>query len=83
MIDKNKVRKHFNKSAATYDEYAGLQKRIAEELVEQVKSLGIKPRSILDIGAGTGYVSLSLAKVFPQSKVVSFDIAHGMNCRSK
>jgi ubiquinone/menaquinone biosynthesis C-methylase UbiE len=45
-------------------------------LFSQFKSL--KPEIILDIGAGTGFFSVQLAKYFPPAKVFACDISHEM-----
>lgn len=45
-------------------------------LFSQFKSM--KPEIILDIGAGTGFFSVQLAKYFPPAKVFACDISHEM-----
>jgi len=50
-----------------------------EELVEWIKDdlIGAQKKalSILDIGTGSGCIAISLAKIFPQSKVTALDVS--------
>lgn len=78
MIDKNKVRRSFNDHAASYDGSAHLQRRVAEELAERIKMLDLCPSAILDIGTGTGYIPLSLGRLFPAASIQACDLARGM-----
>ncbi len=43
----------FEKHAKTYDSYALIQKKVAKELVQK---LDFKPKTILDLGCGTGEI---------------------------
>lgn len=78
MIDKKKIKRSFNAHAASYDQAAHLQRRVAGELAERVRALGISPASLLDIGTGTGYISLALGECFPSAAVQACDLARGM-----
>jgi len=46
--------KEFSKNAATYAEYNIIQKEVARHLLNGIKS---KPKTILDLGAGSGAIS--------------------------
>ena len=50
-VDKARVRAHFDRSAARYDEVAVLQRRCGEHLDERLELIRIEPRTILDLGA--------------------------------
>jgi malonyl-CoA O-methyltransferase len=76
--EKLPVRRSFGLAASTYDSVAGLQRRMGEELVEELKGRAAKPRRIVDIGAGTGYPSHLLAGSFPGAELVLLDIAETM-----
>ncbi len=78
MINKKKIRKNFTNCATSYDRYARLQQRVAEEVVKRVKALGIRPTHILDIGSGTGFIALALKKVFGSASIQACDSAYGM-----
>jgi malonyl-CoA O-methyltransferase len=77
-LDKKKIAKSFSRYAETYDRFANLQKSLARELVDTVKSLGISPANILDIGTGTGEVAFLLHQAYPKAKITGCDIAPGM-----
>jgi malonyl-CoA O-methyltransferase len=83
MINKSRLKKAFNRSATTYDEYAKIQAVVAEELVCMVKALNIVPTQVLDIGSGTGAIALSLSKLFSTSKIFGCDIALAMAKRAE
>ncbi len=75
---KEKIKKHFSKSAVTYDENAALQRGMGDRLIAMIKSVEAEPAAILDIGAGTARDAIKLAKIYQGAKIVACDIAHGM-----
>ncbi|KPJ59597.1 MAG: hypothetical protein AMJ42_01865 [Deltaproteobacteria bacterium DG_8] len=78
MIDKERVKRSFNIHALSYDQSAHLQQKVAEEVIERVRAWGIYPARILDIGTGSGYIALTLKKLFPYTTSQACDIAYGM-----
>jgi len=78
MIDKTFVKKSFNVGAATYDDNAGLQKRLLESLLEFADCGHMQPDRILDIGIGTANLSIRLARMFPGARVHGCDLAENM-----
>lgn len=78
MINKAKVKKSFTTHALSYDQSAHLQQKVAGEVVDQVKTLGIQPAHVLDVGTGTGYIALALQKLFAAATIQACDIAFGM-----
>ena len=42
----------------------------------------VSPRTVLDLGAGTGHATRALKRRFPQSLIVAADIAPGMLARA-
>jgi len=77
-FDKNKIARSFSRYARTYDRFANLQKNLAGNLMETVRSLKISPKKILDIGTGTGEMAFLLHNDFPNAKIWGCDIAPGM-----
>ncbi len=71
---------NFNQSAGTYDEVAYVQKACAAQLVQLIINnlFGFCPKTILDIGTGTGFVTGSLLPYFPHSTYFLNDIAPAM-----
>lgn len=77
----NKIKNNFDKAAFSYDQYAHIQKNAASTLVAWLKD--ISPKSILDIGSGTGFVIESLIEMFPNSLYTLNDIAPKMLKQAK
>lgn len=46
-----------------------------EELVHWVKEKSTPPQSVLDIGSGSGCISISLKKIFPNAEVYALDVS--------
>lgn len=82
-IDRIAMRASFEKAAGSYDAAGVLQKEVANRLVERMSYMAMKPRSILDAGAGTGFVSQLLANRFPKAKITALDLAFNMLKQSK
>lgn len=76
MLDKELISRNFSQSAGNYEAHALLQKEMADELFARVMTL--KPKNILDIGCGTGYLANRLAEKMPTATVKGLDIASGM-----
>lgn len=77
-IDKARVRASFDRAASTYDAAAILQKNVREEMLSRLDLVKLNPAAILDAGCGTGQGTFALQKRFPQTQIVSLDIAMGM-----
>lgn len=75
ILDKEKTSKAFSRAASQYDRYATWQQKNARELVSAV---GFYPSSVLDLGCGTGEVSILLKNKFPEAEVHGLDLAPGM-----
>lgn len=77
-LERARVRARFSAASASYDAAARLQRIVRAELLERVGGLGITPRVVLDLGAGTGHATRALKQRFPASLVVAADLAPGM-----
>lgn len=81
MIDKQQVKLHFSKNASNYNQYAHVQKKMRDILIEfllQSNEDVIKIKKILEIGCGTGYLTRALTEIFPSAHITAIDIAPGM-----
>lgn len=73
---KTKIARTFGCAAANYDDVAILQQEVREQLISLLPLFA--PRTILDLGSGTGVLSAKLANLFPNANVLGIDIAHNM-----
>lgn len=78
FLSKKEIIHSFNHAAKTYDGAAFLQREIADRLIERLELIPIKPKRILDLGAGTGYSTKRLEKLYKGAKVIAVDIAEQM-----
>ncbi len=78
VLDKRRVREAFAAAADTYDRGAKLQKEVGEHLLEHLDPVRIKPRRILDVGAGTGAGAMALSQRYKGAELVSLDLCQGM-----
>ncbi len=81
MIDKQQLKLHFSRNATNYDEYANVQRRMKDSLIELMlknNKNDIEVKNILEIGCGTGYVTYALIELFPNAHITAVDIAPGM-----
>lgn len=78
MIAKKDIRLAFDRAATSYDEAAVLQHEIAHRLDEHLDFVRIKPKVILDLGAGTGHCTQLLKKRYPRAQLIALDISEKM-----
>ncbi len=78
QLDKRLIRTHFDRAANTYDNSAVLQQNCAQQLLERLSYIRIKPATIIDLGAGTGILSKALSERFPKARVTALDLAPAM-----
>ncbi|MBD3611386.1 MAG: malonyl-ACP O-methyltransferase BioC [Hydrogenovibrio crunogenus] len=72
------IQKHFNHAAVSYDEAAVLQKQVATHVDERLDLVLVKPKTILDVGAGTGILTSKLVQRYPGAKILGLDLSHNM-----
>ncbi len=76
-MDKAVIRA-FSRAAETYDENSKPQQELWQKLLNLLQPFDQDYKAILDIGMGTGKNTHELARVYPESHIVGFDIARGM-----
>jgi malonyl-CoA O-methyltransferase len=77
-LDIARVRNSFSEAARRYDEAAVLQKRVRDELLDRLDVLTMRPKTVVDLGAGTGHGSTALKRRYGEARVLAVDIAPGM-----
>jgi malonyl-CoA O-methyltransferase len=77
-LDRQAVARAFARAAAGYDAAAVLQREIGTRLVERLTLMRLEPKTVLDLGCGTGRLTYILMKRYPQVQVVGVDLAPAM-----
>lgn len=77
-LDRAATRAAFDRASAGYEAAAGLQARVAAELLERLGAFSFAPRVVLDLGCGTGRVTRELKRRYPRALVIALDLAPGM-----
>lgn len=81
VFNQAQIRARFNRASATYDQFAAVQQEIGRRLDERFDWLKLTPRRILDLGAGTGQLTVAMRQRFPKAEVVSLDLAEALLAR--
>lgn len=72
------IQKHFNHAAPSYDDAAILQKTVADRIDERLELTTIEPKTILDLGAGTGLLTEKVIKRYPNAQIFAVDLSANM-----
>lgn len=78
QLDREGVRRSFERASASYDDAAVLQARVRAELLDRLRWITIEPARVLDLGCGTGEGARELKRRYPRAEVLAVDIALGM-----
>ncbi len=79
IINKKAVGEKFESSASTYDENAIVQNRIAATLWKLWReNMTSQPCSILEIGAGTGMLTIEYAPVLTDADITTWDLTNAI-----
>ncbi len=83
MPEPKKIAAAFHQRAAEYDGHVAVQKRVVDNLVRHVQSnSGLSPKSILDVGSGTGSLLNRLHSIWPDASLCGVDLAYNMCLRA-
>ena len=74
-IDPRQARRHFERAAHTYAEFARLEAEIATRMLERLDYVKLAPARILDAGAGLARESDSLLRRYPGASLVALDFS--------
>ena len=78
MLNRQHVRRRFERAAATFDESDFVHTVTRDGLLARLEPLLVEARTVIDLGAATGAANRALEKRFKGAHVVSIDIAHSM-----
>lgn len=77
-LEKQRVRASFDAAAEHYDDVAVLQREIGSRIIERLELVKLNPKTILDLGSGTGAGTEILGTRYKNSRVIAFDLAPKM-----
>lgn len=77
-IHKDTVRKHFNRHAHEYDQYAHVQLKMLDKLVDELPDPLPERARVLEIGCGTGRLTEQLINKYPNAMITALDLAPAM-----
>ncbi|MEN8906027.1 MAG: malonyl-ACP O-methyltransferase BioC [Clostridiales bacterium] len=81
MINKRQLKMHFDRNASNYDEFANVQRKMADVIIDKLKeekSDSDKIYKILDLGCGTGTLSKKVSQLFSNGEITAIDISKNM-----
>lgn len=82
-IDKQAARRAFERAAASYDQAAVLQREIGTRMLERLDYVRLAPKTVLDLGCGTGHGLDALARRWRRARLLALDIAEAMLQRTR
>lgn len=78
LLNKLQVRQRFNRFAHCYDQYAALSQEVVSRFLDRLELIKIQPRCIVELGCGTGELTVRLAQKFPEAKITAVDFSEAM-----
>ena len=83
LPDTKKIAAAFHQNAAEYDQHISVQKRVVANLVRHIEAeSGMPPKTILDVGSGTGSLLGRLHSIYPAAALCGIDLAFNMCLRT-
>ena len=73
-----RLRRRFDRAAACYDRFSGVQREITLRLLERLDLVQATPGSVVDLGAGTGDGTAQLSQRYPRAQIIAVDFSHAM-----
>lgn len=74
-LDRKLLRQAFERSVASYDRAAVVQREIGGRLLERLDSIRLEPSVIVDVGCGTGAITAMLLKKYRRAQIVGLELA--------
>jgi malonyl-CoA O-methyltransferase len=75
---RRRLKRVFERAAATYDAAAVLQREVGKRLRERLDLVALTPERILDAGCGTGEGAMALVRSYREAEIVGLDLAERM-----
>nr|WP_039899810.1 methyltransferase domain-containing protein [Paraburkholderia hospita] len=80
--DSRRLRKIFDRRAATFNDVAFLPREIAQRMRERLDYIKVNPTQVLDAGCGAGDDLPALRERFPEAPVFGTDLSRAMLARA-
>ena len=77
-LDRQAVRRSFDRASGQDTASMQLQTRIGDELLERLQYFRLEPRVIVDLGCGVGGAARQLRRRFPRARVIAIDSGYLM-----
>jgi malonyl-CoA O-methyltransferase len=77
-LDTARVRRSFDRAAATFDTAAILHAEVRANLLARLDLMNLAPRVAIDAGAGTGHAARELKRRYPKALVIALDSSRCM-----
>jgi malonyl-CoA O-methyltransferase len=77
-LDASRVRRSFDRAAATFDAAAVLHAEVRDNLLARLDLMAVAPRVVMDAGAGTGHAARALKRRYPKALVIALDSSQRM-----
>jgi malonyl-CoA O-methyltransferase len=72
-LDASRVRRSFDRAAATFDAAAALHTEVRDNLLQRLDFMKLSPNAVLDAGTGTGHASHALIRRYPKAQIIALD----------
>jgi malonyl-CoA O-methyltransferase len=82
-LDKQAIKKFFDRAAKSYDNASILQKEVQSRLLDRLRYMRHRPETVIDVGCGTGKGVRGLQACYPRARVHAIDIADQMLLRAR
>lgn len=77
-LEKKRIAHIFNRQAKAYDKHAVIQQRMAHRMIQTMDENGVEAEEVLELGCGTGYLTLILSERFPNARLTGIDLSERM-----
>ena len=78
MLDPQRIRRAFDRAAPRFGAQDFLHAEIRQRLLDRLPAVAIRPRRILDLGAGNAAATPALTAAYPEAEIVSIDLSAAM-----